>query len=47
MVHVECPWCAGSAVVDGAGKATVQCETCDVRVEIVADATSEPLRLAA
>ena len=47
MVHVECPWCAGSAVVDLAGEATVHCEACDVRVEIAADATSEPLRKAA
>ena len=47
MVHVECPWCAGSAVVDLAAEATVECEACDVRVEIANDATIEPIRRAA
>jgi hypothetical protein len=46
MIHVECPWCDGPAVVD-AGAAEVRCEGCAVAVEIAPDIAAESIGLAA
>ena len=40
MVQIDCPWCAGPAVVTFAGgdaREAVDCADCGVRVELAAD----------
>ncbi len=32
MIHVECPWCAAEATIDG--DETIECATCSVRVDV-------------
>jgi hypothetical protein len=46
MVHVECPWCAGTATVDVADGDEFQCGDCGIRAEMAADATTELSRAA-
>ena len=46
MIHVECPWCDGPAVVD-AGEGQVRCEGCAVSVELAPDVAVESIGRAA
>jgi hypothetical protein len=54
MIHVECPWCDGPAVVDagsgpgeGPGNSHVRCEGCGVAIELAAELAAEPIARAA
>jgi len=50
MVHVECPWCDGPAVVESVeapSGAVVRCEGCAVTVELASEGITESLARAA
>jgi hypothetical protein len=50
MIHVECPWCDGPAVVDAGtvpGEGQVRCEGCGVAVELAPELATEPIARAA
>jgi hypothetical protein len=50
MIHVECPWCDGPAVVDAdadPGEERVRCEACGVAVELAPLLATEPIARAA
>jgi hypothetical protein len=47
MMHVECPWCAGPATVEGGAAGEFECADCAIRVEIAPEAVSEPISRAA
>jgi hypothetical protein len=49
MVHIECPWCAGSASIDGdAGdNDTFRCVDCAITVDLADPAATEGLAVAA
>jgi hypothetical protein len=50
MIHLECPWCDGAAVVDagtGPGETQVRCEGCGVAVELAPELVPEPIARAA
>ena len=50
MIHVECPWCDGQAVVEpgaGPGEAEVRCEGCAVAVELAPESVTESIARAA
>lgn len=47
MLTADCPWCEDRMVLDDAPMTGATCERCDVRVELAADPSGEPLVLAA
>ena len=47
MMHVECPWCAGSATVEVAEGGEFNCADCSIAVELAPEQLSEPAAIAA
>ena len=47
MMHVECPWCAGSATVEVAGSGEFNCADCSIAVELAPEPLGEPVAVAA
>ncbi len=47
MIHIECPWCAGTATVEVADGGEIRCVDCGVHVELAPDAIAEPIGKAA
>lgn len=47
MMHVECPWCAGSATVEVAGGGEFSCADCSITVELAPEPIAEAVALAA
>ena len=47
MFDIECPWCAGPAIVEVAESDEFACAACVVRVEVVGVPATDPLAQAA
>ncbi len=46
MIHVECPWCDHPVEINPE-LGSIQCDRCDVTVELAPSAESDLLRMAA
>jgi uncharacterized Zn finger protein (UPF0148 family) len=47
MLHLECPWCAGSVAVEIADGDAFHCPDCSVRVEFAPEPLEAPVAIAA